>query len=156
MRFHPVLALLSALAVGGTATAAHPPDVASAAHRFADEAEHLHQQIHRTPGHAHEGIDSHRLAEAAEHFHKQVERGGSRRHLGHDLEELRKAYRHLQHEVRRTGLLRKHRHVADDYRSIHHAFQRLENAVSMVRHRHRGYGGNHGYSRRGPFPRPFR
>lgn len=156
MRFHPVLTFLAALAAGGTATAAHPPDVASAAHRFADAAEHLHQQIHRTPGHIHEGIDSHRLANAAEHFHRQVERGGSRRHLGHDFEEMREAYRHLRHQVRRTGVLQQHRHVADDYRAMHHAFHRLENAVSAVRHRHRGYRGNHDQGRRGSFLRQFR
>lgn len=147
MRFHLVPTVLLALAVGGPATAAHPPEVASAAHRFADAAEHLHRQIHRTRGHAHEGIDSHRLASAAEHFHRQVERGGSRRHLGHDFEELREAYRHLKHQVHRTGLLRQHRHVGDDYEAMHHAFHRLESTVGAVRHHNRGYRGRSDYRR---------
>lgn len=139
MRFHPVLIFLSALMLSGTAMAAHPPDVASAAHRFSDAAEHLHRQLHRTPGHVHEAIDSHRLAKAAEHFHRQVERGGSRRHLGHDFEELRDAYRHLAHQVHRTGVLRQHHHVGNDYQAMNYAFHNLENAVSAARHGYRGY-----------------
>lgn len=156
MRFHRVLTFLSALAVGGTAMAGHPPDVASAAHRFSDAAEHLHRQLHRTPGHVHEAIDSHRLARAAEHFHRQVERGGSRRHLGHDFEELREAYRHLSHQVRHTGVLRQHHHVGDDYQAMHHAFHRLEKAVSAVRHRRHGYRGGWGYGGRNSLLRQFR
>lgn len=156
MRFHLVLTFLSALAFSGSAMSGHPPDVASAAHRFADVAEHLHQQIHRTPRHAHEGIDSHRLAKAAEHFHRQVERSRSRRHLGHDFEELHEAYRHLKHQVRRTGILRQHRHVRDDYKAMHHAFHRLENAVGSVRHRNRGYRGHSEYGRWNSLLRQFR
>lgn len=156
MRFHLLLTFLSALALAGTATAGHPPDVASAAHRFADAAEHLHRQMHRTPGHVHEAIDSHRLARAAEHFHRQVEHGASRRHLAHDYEKLRAAYRHLQHQVRYTNVLRQHHHIADDYRMMHHAYHRLEQAVAALRHGHRGYRGGHRYGPRNPLLRRFR
>lgn len=156
MRFHQILTFLSALAFGATAMAAHPPDVASAAHRFSDAAEHLHRQLHRTPDHVHEAIDSHRLARAAAHFHKQVERGGSRRHLGHDFEELREAYRHLRHQVGYTGVLRRHHHVSDDYRSMNYAFHSLENAVSAGRHGYRGYCGSRDYGRWNSLLRQFR
>ncbi len=156
MQFHRILTFLSALAFGTTAMAGHPPDVASAAHRFADAAEHLHRQLHRTPGHVHEAIDSHRLARAAEHFHRQVERGGSRRHLGHDFQELRDAYRHLAHQVHRTGVLRRHHHVSGDYREMNYAFHSLENAVSAVRHGYRGYRGGFGYGERTSLFQQFR
>lgn len=160
MRFYPVFVFLSALAIGGPAAAGHPPDVASAARRFSNAAEHLHRQIHRTPGHAHEGIDSHRLASAAEHFHRQVEHGGSPRHLGHDFEKLRDAYRHLKHQVRSTGVLRQHYHVHDDYEAMHDAFHDLEKAVSAVRHRGRhgrlGYKGSSDAGWRSALLRQFR
>lgn len=141
MRVHFAFMLVSMLGFAGASTAGHPPDVASAAHRFSNAAEHLHRQLHRTPGHVHEAIDSHRLASAAEHFHGQVEHGGSRRHLGHDFEELRDAYEHLKHQVSRTGVLYRHRHVRDDYEAMHRAFHNLEASIDVARHGYRGYRG---------------
>jgi len=141
MRIHRAFMFLATWAFTGTALASHPPDVASAAHGFSNAAEHLHRQLHRTPGHVHEAIDSHRLASAAEHFHRQVERGGSRPHLGHDFEELREAYRHVKHQVSKTGVLYQHHHVRDDYEAMHRAFHDLESAIYTARHGYRGYRG---------------
>lgn len=134
-----MLATWLGLATAGTAVAGHPPDVAKAAHRFANAAEHLHHQLHRTRGHYHEGIDSHKLARAAEHFHRQVEHGGSRRHLRGDFRELRGQYEHLKRQVRHTGVLRRHHHIGDDYEAMHHAFHRLEKAIAVARHRAHRY-----------------
>lgn len=143
MRLRLAFTFIAMLGFAAAIPAGHPPDVASTAHRFSDSAEHLHRQLHRTPSHVHEAIDSHRLARAAEHFHRQVERGGSRRHLGHDFEELREAYEHLNHQVRRTGVLHQHHHVRDDYEVMRRTFHTLESAIYSARHRYRGYRDYH-------------
>ena len=70
-------------------------EVASAAHEFADEAEHFHNAVENVNGYNHLASDAHELSEAAEHFHEAVENGNSYWHLLGDYNRLRNDYRHL-------------------------------------------------------------
>lgn len=112
-------------------------EVASAAHEFADEAEHFHGAVESVNGYNHLASDAHELSESAEHFHESVEDGDSYWHLLGDYNRLQSDYRHLVRAWHHAHEAHHNWHLERDFREMDYAFRRLRNSLQG------GHGGGH-------------